>query len=252
MERLTHSPYVIRVFGFCGLTVVQEFAGRQLSSVVDAPKVSYIEKLILAKQIAQGLADIHAIPGDDGKIIRPTLVHNDINPANLLFTADGRPVLNDFNIAVLLMKHNETGETCRFYSRFPNPQWKAPEEQVNNDDENTERNPPIVNEKIDIYALGNVFYRIVAGRSPWVRPNKMKFNRDDSGIISKSKRQSGLMPPLPDTIKQAVIHTKNPALIALLDAMRRCYSFDPKDRPSAAEIVEFFDGVIQTMQIHSK
>jgi serine/threonine protein kinase len=219
---------------------------------VDAPKVSYIEKLILAKQIAQGLADIHAIPGDDGKIIRPTLVHNDINPANLLFTADGRPVLNDFNIAVLLMKHNETGETCRFYSRFPNPQWKAPEEQVNNDDENTERNPPIVNEKIDIYALGNVFYRIVAGRSPWVRPNKMKFNRDDSGIISKSKRQSGLMPPLPDTIKQAVIHTKNPALIALLDAMRRCYSFDPKDRPSAAEIVEFFDGVIQTMQIHSK
>lgn len=35
-----------------------------------------------------------------------------------MLTADGRSTINDFIIAKLLMNHNETGTTCRFYSSF--------------------------------------------------------------------------------------------------------------------------------------
>lgn len=247
MERLTKSPFVINVYGFCGLTVVQEFAGKELALVVDAEKMNSTEKLKLAKKISMGVADIHSIKGDDDNSgARPTLVHNDINLANLMFTAaDNRPVLNDFNIAILLMKHNETGETCPFYSRFPNPQWKAPEEQYggDDDDEVSSKHPPIVDEKIDIYALGNLFFRIAVGAGPWKKPDAERLHADEKTEVARMKRHNGTLPPVPDEIlRKASIEVD---LAALLDAMRLCYRFDPADRPTAAELVDFLDRAIR-------
>jgi serine/threonine protein kinase len=248
MERLTGSPYIIKMYGFCGLTVVQEFAGRELPQVVDAGRMNSTEKLKLAKQIAMGVAAIHSIKGDDNDYDnsngRPTLVHNDINPANLLFTSDNRPVLNDFNIAIMLMKHNVTGETCPFYSHFPNPQWKAPEEQVVEDDEESNKHPPIVNEKIDIYALGNVFYRVAVGVAPWKRPEADKLYADDKAVVAQLKKYNGTFPSIPVEILRNATKLVDPALAALLDAMRLCYHFNPTDRPTAAELVTFLDRAI--------
>lgn len=249
MERLTGSPFIINIYGFCGLSVITEYAGRELAHVVDAGKLNSTEKLKLAKKVTQGVADIHFIPGDDddddGKSDgSPSLVHNDLNLANLVFTADDRPVLNDFNIAILLMKHNETGETCPFYSHFPNPQWKAPEEQVK-DDEESDRNPPIVNEKIDIYALGNVFYRLAVGGSPWKRPEAKKLYADEKIVVARLKRYNGTQPTVPEEILHNATESHDPALASLLEAMRLCYSFVPADRPNATALVEFFDRAIQ-------
>lgn len=247
MERLTASPFIIRVYGFCGLTVVQELASKDLAQVVDGGrKMNSTEKLHLAKQIAMGVAAIHSIRGDDeGDLAdtRTALVHNDINMANLMFTADGRPIINDFNIAKLLMKHNETGKTCRFYSSFPNPQWKAPEEQVLDGDENLiGYHPPIVDEKIDVYAMGNIFFRIVVGWAPWKRPEAERLYPEEKPLVARLKKHNGTLPAIPSTI--LVEAKKDKALFDLLSAMRLCYRFDPKKRPTAAEIVEFLDSAI--------
>lgn len=111
MERLTASPFVINVYAFCAMTVVQEFAGKDISSLpaTTDPKL----KLSLATKVAQAVADVHSFDEPN----RPSLAHNDINLANLIITDDGRPVLNDFNVAILLKANNETGETCPFKSR---------------------------------------------------------------------------------------------------------------------------------------
>ena len=78
-------------------------------------------KLNLAKQVAEGLYHIHSVRDSEiDASIRTTnhhqvtLVHNDINLANLLFSVDNRPMLNDFNIATLVMRHNITDEMCPF------------------------------------------------------------------------------------------------------------------------------------------
>lgn len=247
MERLTASPYIINMYGFCGLTVIQEFAGRELAQVMDKLKMNSTERLKLAKKITVGLQDIQHIPADDGSTNQPTMVHNDLNLANLVFTEDGRPVWNDFNIAILLMKHNETGEQCPFYSHFPNPQWKSPEEQVDSDEESDSR-PPIVNEKIDMYALGNVFYRMVAGGSPWKRPEAKKLYPDEKKVVAKLKRYNGTQPSIPEHILGNATESNDPALASLLKAMRDCYSFKAKDRPTTGQLISFFDDAIERVE----
>jgi serine/threonine protein kinase len=234
MERLTTSPGVVNLYALCGMSVVTEYAGKELADV--ARHLSASQRLDLAVQVAQGLSDVHSIGGnkddDGGRGVRPSLVHNDLNLANLVLTPDNRPVLNDFNIAILLMKHNETGETCPFASHFPNPQWRGPEEQVNSEYE-SDTHPPIVTEKIDIYALGNVFYRLAVGASPWKRPGAKKLSPEEKVDVAQLKRTNGTLPAIPDDIT----NSPDPAIQALLQAMYSCYQFDPLKRPTAAQVV---------------
>ncbi|EJK71491.1 hypothetical protein THAOC_07062 [Thalassiosira oceanica] len=84
----------------------------------------------------------------------------------LLGKWDGRdvPLLNDFNIAVFRKRDAETGEPCRFRGRFANPQWMSPEQQERPSDG---LSSGILDETIDVYALGNILYKIAVGRSPW-------------------------------------------------------------------------------------
>lgn len=229
MERLTASKHVINIYGFCGTSVISEYASKDLATV--AALMDPTERLKLAIMVAQGLADVHSITRG-----RPSLVHNDLNMANIVITQDDRPVLNDFNIAILLMKHNETGQTCPFISHFPNPQWKAPEEQRDelNWYESTKAEP-IVTEKIDIYALGNVLFRLAVGRSPWKRPASDAMSAEEKEDIARLKRLYGALPPVPDEIE----NSNDPAIQVILEAMRRTYRFDPITRPSAQEIVNF-------------
>jgi serine/threonine protein kinase len=234
MERLTASPYVVRIYGYCGLSIVQEFGSKVLSQVLDDGKMKADQKLALALQIATGVADIHSIRGDDGRFSAPSLVHNDINMANMLFTRDNRPILNDFNIAILVMKHNQTGESCPFYSNFPNPQWKSPEEQVVDGEE---IEPPIVSEKIDIYALGNVLFRLAVGSAPWKRPDAERLHSYEKAALVQLKRYNGSLPIVPHTVLENA--KVDPALERLLAAMRLCYSFNPAERPTANQIVDF-------------
>ena len=245
MERLSSSSYVVSAYAFCGLTVVQEFAGKGLGDYLDSHHTNSTEKLKLAKKIAQGVADMHSIKNDDGEAsVSPSLVNNDINPSNLLFTNDGRPLFSDFNIAILVMKHKATGKSCPFYSHFPNPQWKAPEEQVVHRELSGSSKPPIVDSKIDIYALGNIFYRIAMGTSPWKQKKSGELSRDEKIVLASLKRHEGILPPIPAGLTSA----RDPALAYLLEAMRLCYTFDPTHRPTAQEIVDYLDNAIVSVR----
>lgn len=227
MERLTASPHVIDIYGFCSMTVIQEYAGRQLHE----QKLDPVQSLDLAIRVASGIRDIHYV----GDSALPALVHNDINLANIIVTDDGRPVINDFNIAVLMMRHDSSSAACPFYARFPNPQWRSPEEQVESEEE-SRNDPPIVDEKIDIYALGNVLYRLVAGGSPWKKKGFPKLTPEEKMEVAIAKRYNGTLPPIP-----AGVHLDDPASAALYEAMKMCYRFDPNERPSAKQVVEFLE-----------
>ena len=227
MERLTASPNVIDIYGFCAMTVVQEYAGGQLHEKQRNSR----ESLDFAIQVARGIRDIHYM----GNSSLPALVHNDINLANILVTDDDRPVLNDFNIAVLLMKNESSQDVCPFYGHFPNPQWRSPEEQVESEEESRDH-PPVVTEKIDIYAMGNVLFRLVAGVSPWKKPGVSSLAAEDKMDIALAKRYNGTLPDLPPNV-----NLDDPALRILYEAMQLCFRFDPKERPTAKELVEFLE-----------
>jgi serine/threonine protein kinase len=240
MERLTASRNIIDIYAYCGTSVVTEFAGKELISMVN--RLSSTQRLEMAIQVAQGVADVHGLTYD-----RPSLVHNDLNLANLVVTQDNRAVLNDFNIAILLMKHNETNETCPFVSHFPNPQWRAPEEQVTSEEESS-NDPPRVTEKTDIYALGNVFYRLAVGASPWKLPRTKKISPGQKDIIARLKRDKGTLPPVPKCVEEY----DDPAVQALLEAMRQAYRFQPETRPTASAIASYLVETLSEIQSMNK
>lgn len=118
MERLTSSPHVINLFGFCGHSVLTEYAdGSRVGELADKSKKKALTRLKIARDIAQGLADVHGIDGDGNA----TFVHLDVNPANVV-SIGGTLKLNDFNIGIIRRWNTTSNTPCGFPAQYPNPQ----------------------------------------------------------------------------------------------------------------------------------
>jgi len=260
MERLTSSRYVMNIHGFCGMSVVTE---RGTDDIIHFVKhlSSSRDKVDLAWKVAQSVASVHEI---DGMNTTVSLVHNDINDGNIFIGRKNTPLLNDFNIAVLMMKDRNTNQSCSFPGHYPNPQvcnicgelcmildmvteshlttyifhyqWKSYEEQVGPDgNANSE-----ITEKVDIYALGNLLFRFATGKAPW---REMADNSRDAKLTQEQKahivqlKMKGKTPKIPEEVLK--LKSKDPYINLLLKAMEMCYRFNPKERPTAREVVDF-------------
>lgn len=108
-ERLTSSKHVIDIYGYCGQSVINEFAeeGSLLGYVKKhkAPR----DKLKMARDVALGVADLHNFDGEGNA----TIVHRDLKPANIVILR-GELKLNDFNDAEFLKWHIVEKRQCRF------------------------------------------------------------------------------------------------------------------------------------------
>ncbi|KAL7545541.1 hypothetical protein ACHAWF_008891 [Thalassiosira exigua] len=236
MERLTSSPYVVGIHGFCGVSVVTERGTGDLEHVVN--HISNRKKVDLARKVAKSIAAVHEIDMLGSAV---SVVHNDINLGNI-FMGHKNPLLNDFNIAVLMMKDRRTGESCSFPGHFPNPQWKSPEEQVGPEGNSIGE----LNEKVDIYALGNILFRMATGKCPWRDRDEVIYRNstrelhitsDQKEHIARLKVDQGRMPQVPkETLK-----SRDPYVNVLLKAMKWCYMAKPEERPTAREVAEFLE-----------
>jgi len=181
----------------------------------------------MARDIVSGLADVHGIDGDGNA----TFVHLDINPSNIL-SVGGALKLNDFNIGHFMRWNTTSNTKCSFSNaRYPNPQWRSPEEAKED----------LLTEKVDVFSMGHIFYRLICGHEPW---NKLEPNGKPSKETIHKKVIKGVLPFIPDK----VVHTKNKEVSAIRDAMLRCYTYDPNDRPSAREIANYLDDIITKLE----
>jgi len=258
MEQLTHSQYITDIYGYCGTTSLQEFAGAG-SLDTFLRELDPIGKLEQAAWVAQGIADIHEIGKKKGSDavstssvsnktdITASLIHNDINLGNILMGyRDGKrvPLINDFNIAIFRKKDASTGAPCRFRGLFFNPQWMAPEQMYTNDRED-ELSIGFLNEKIDVYALGNILHFVAVGQPPWKFNGRKRAKEIGLEYYQKKKAEwdvhitmsklKGMKPKIPDEVK----HSEDPSIQAVLNAMYRCYRSDPDNRSSAREIADY-------------
>lgn len=152
MERLTSSPYVMDIYGYCGHSALTELAFTKLglnnlyrlSTELKGVNTPYVlqKKLQIAAIVAFGLSELHNVPIDDkqldlqfsktdSKTLKPptnqqvpaSITHYDINPRNVIMTKSGIPKLNDFNVAEFMRWDPETREQCGFESRLHEPWW---------------------------------------------------------------------------------------------------------------------------------
>ena len=228
MERLTSNPFVMGVRGFCGVSAITEQGKYPIGFVVGQLKPR--DKLIVSIQVALSIAAVHEIDG----IGKPaSLVHNDLNIDNM-FWGDRGPLLNDFNIAVLMMKDKRTNQSCKFIGHHPNAQWKAPEEQSDLDGNSMKP----LDEKVDVYALGNILFRFATGKGPWRKyasSPDASLSSEQKDKIAYLKSTKGATPNIPPE----TLESSDPYIKVILDAMKMCYRYNPMDRPTSRGVVRF-------------
>jgi serine/threonine protein kinase len=227
MERLTSSPNIVDIYGFCGNTVLTEFISKTLEDVIgqdeedeDAvvaetypTRTTPEGRLRLALDVARGLEAIHSIPGGP-------IIHADIQPEQFLVTSDGTVKLNDFNRCRFMPSRNITGIPCPI--RIPQAPGKdrAPEEYKEEE----------LDEKMDVYSVANVFYNIMTGEMPW---------SSWSTLETKKMVKRGVIPFIPEEFRQ-------PGSLDMLltNLTERAYTNDPRDRISAADLVTALQGLL--------
>ena len=126
MERLTHSPRIVDIYGHCGYSVSVEAIPHEVEEYIVPgegmikqeelhdqddvnPQNDYTatEKLEMALSMAESIADLHGF--EDGLI-----VHDDIQLCQWLRTEDGSLKLGDFNRATIMNYKEKSGHYCKF------------------------------------------------------------------------------------------------------------------------------------------
>lgn len=220
LERLTSSRFVVTSYGYCGQSILVEWAPNDARAVLKDTSIGSMERLRMSRDLARGLNHIHSI--DNNFARNATLCHNDINAANIINVNKQTLKFNDFNIAVPL-KWNHT-KPCGYPVRFRGDLWRSPEEV---------RNETYVSEKTDIYALGNVLFQVLTRHQPWtwIEPEgKLALEQ-----VARRKLE-GKVPTFPTRI----LNTTKLAQQAMYYGTLACYDPDPRKRPTAYQLSKGF------------
>ena len=155
LAKLTH-PNIIKVIDFgefqnIPYLVMTYIPGGTLKQIMGKP-VPYSEAAKILIPIADALQYAH-----DHQAI-----HRDVKPSNILISESGNPLLTDFGIAKIL--DLEAGQTITATGvGIGTPEYMAPEQGLGHH----------VDNRVDIYSLGVVFYELVTGHKPYTADTPM-------------------------------------------------------------------------------
>jgi hypothetical protein len=120
----------------------------------------------------------------------------------------------------------QSQSTCTYSYKISNPNKFASPEEYNNGERN---------EKIDVYSMGNVLYSLLT--------NEVIFYGIDSDHAKHLLRQ-GKKPKLSREIR----HTDDYVDSALVEALKMCFVYDWRDRPTAAEVRDYLIDTLDNME----
>jgi len=187
------SPYVVEIFDFGEFPdgrlwfAMELLHGRSLSAhlkhegkpIPMAPP----RALGILRQLCKGLHTAH----------KAGFIHRDIKPANIMLTRragrDDFVKIVDFGVSAAATSEGNTGRSIMVGT----PQYMAPEQ--------TEGKP--FDERLDVYAVGCVAYRMFTGRLPFVSPQLfrlMRMQREDPPLPP-----SEIEPDLPPAIERVIL-----------------------------------------------
>ena len=180
--------------------VMEWLSGETLSARLQRAPITLAETLALGRRVASALGAIH----------RRGIVHRDIKPSNLFLRGGSidEVVLIDFGMArrpIADPKLTATG------TLLGTPGYVAPEQVYS---------VPSLDGRADIFSLGCVLYRCIAGRAPFRSHDglRMLLNRTPDQLPRLRELQPSIPPELDDLVA-------------------RMLSYSPDDRPHGADVV---------------
>jgi hypothetical protein len=185
---------------------VQELVdGVPLGRVMGTDTLSPSEAAALGAVLAHALAAAHA----------KGVVHRDVKPSNVMLSMQepGLKVL-DFGISKLAMEERETRLTASSHI-LGTPESMAPEQVLT---------PHDITDRCDVYLVGLLLYRLIAGRSPY-----------GAASASQFLMAHAFEAPLPLT------SSRPEASASLAAIVHACLEKSPSARPAMAEVAASLD-----------
>ena len=204
-QKLTH-PNIIEINdqgdtedGTCYI-VMELLTGESLASVIERGPVELARALHVMSQMARGIARAHDLG----------VIHRDIKPENIFLVRrdDGSDLVKllDFGIA----RSRQDSRLTDQGELFGTPQYMSPERIMGQDS----------GESSDLYALGVVFFEMLAGMLPF-------YAEDIAKYFNKHMHET-----------PRLLRTIDPRIpVALEDLVARMLGKQPKDRPVDAHRV---------------
>jgi hypothetical protein len=260
-ERLTTSPSIVSMYGYCGNSGFYEYSsdgtlgdrlaehimavmesenkisiGRGSGDDSTARQLGPDEKLRIAHQVSLSLADLHdvdAMRDKTGKITSSAIVHTDIKPDQYIHF-DGLYKLNDFNRCQFMRRKrinshpSGDGKPCGFTVERNPSVLRAPEEYAYGEE----------TEKVDVYAMGNIFYTLLADKEPWDGFEE---------TVAQRMIMKGIRPDLPE----AKVNGEEFVDVTLRELVSQCFQQDPRRRPRARAVADILSAKIASHQRNS-
>ena len=181
------------------LMALEFLEGPTLRQVLaDRGRLSWTEAAAIVTQIAGGLGAAHRQT--------PPIVHRDLKPENVIVLPDGRVKVMDFGIAKVLeaMRRGTTHSVGTL-------QYMSPE-QIDAGE---------VGPRADLYALGLVFYELLARQPPFTSASPREL---------LNLHCTAAVPPLPDHVRRGLPKGVERLVFQMLEKRA-------EDRPASAEAV---------------
>ena len=192
--------------------LVTEFVqGDSLRKIIETKAPMPVGQAVeLVRKIADGMAYCH----------QNGVVHRDLKPENILVNPQGQPVIMDFGLALTKASHRVTYSNLS--ATMGTPDYMSPE-QIDGQRGDA---------RTDIYALGTIFFELLAGRVPFTGDTQLAIMAQH--VQGTVPRLDKLQPSVPPQIAAIVARClrKNPDeryadMPALIDAL---------DHPEAADL----------------
>jgi len=217
LERLSSSPLILDIYSFCGVTAfIQYCAMGDLDRAIqkNGERWSSSKKLQIAIQVMEAIATVHNVDREG----RASFAHTDITTDQYLNVGEDNFILNDFNRMRGIGWDKEKDKACGFTISNNPGNWRSPEEY----------NYESETEKVDVYSAGNVLYEMLTSHEPF----------ELEGWKEK-KVHTRVMEGARPHISQSTYRSSNdPKIKTLVRAIDMCWEQDPRERPTAREVVE--------------
>ena len=146
-----HHPNIVQIFDVadyngCPYFTMEYLNGGTLSDRVKERPMPAKDAARITATFAEAIHVAH----------QSEIIHRDLTPSNILFTADGVPKITDFGLARHL---HETNGLTRTGAALGTPGYMAPEQA---DGRGSEIGPAA-----DVYGLGAILYKLLTGRPPF-------------------------------------------------------------------------------------
>jgi eukaryotic-like serine/threonine-protein kinase len=152
---------------------------------------------------------------------RRGVLHRDVKPANVLLTAEGEPLLADFNVGCC-SKLEGAGPAAFFGGTLP---YMAPEhlEAFNPDHP---RPPESLDGRADLFGLAVTLWELLTGRLPF-GPEQLRGSWSETLATLAERRRAGVP-------TDAIAAASDGYVPGLRDVLLRCLDPDPDRRPATA------------------